>query len=78
MENSIPLHCLEMGQMAAVTAVVGEREAVHRLEEIGLRCGTEVEMVQTGQPCIVRIDSQRLCLRGDELLRVLVRPAVLA
>jgi ferrous iron transport protein A len=74
--EQVPLELLECGQTAAVTAIVGEREAIHRLKELGLREGTEVEMIRSGTPCIVRLDGQRLCLRGDEMLRVLVRPGV--
>lgn len=76
MNESIPLHSLEAGRTAAVTAIVGQNDTVHRLKEIGLHEGAEVEMIQSGTPCIVRLDGQRLCLRGDALLRVLVRPGV--
>ena len=76
MNESIPLESLEAGRTAAVTAIVGQRDTIHRLKEIGLREGAEVEMIKSGTPCIVRLDGQRLCLRGDELLRVLVRPGV--
>lgn len=76
MNESIPLQCLEIGCAAEVVEVVGQRDAVHRLEEIGVRRGVEVEMVQAGRPCIVRVEGQRLCLRADELLNVLVRPGV--
>jgi len=76
--DSIPLQCLEVGTSGAVTAVVGNGDFVHRLNEIGLRQGAEVQMVQSGRPCIVRVNGQRLCLRADELLRVLVRPGVVA
>jgi Fe2+ transport system protein FeoA len=48
------------------------------LHELGLRRGAEVEMIQPGSPCIVRLEGHRLCLRGDELLNVLVRPEVTA
>ncbi|HEY2841032.1 MAG TPA: FeoA family protein [Pirellulales bacterium] len=74
----VPLQLLEAGQVAAVTDVVGGRETVHRLHELGLRRGAEVEMIQPGSPCIVRLEGHRLCLRGDELLNVLVRPEVTA
>ena len=78
MNESIPLHSLDVGSCGAVIDIVGHRETIHRLEEIGLRRGAEVEMVQAGRPCIVRVDGQRLCLRADELLNVLVRPGVIA
>jgi ferrous iron transport protein A len=77
-DHSIPLQCLDVGITGAVTAVVGQGDLVHRLDEIGLRQGAEVQMVQAGTPCIVRVNGQRLCLRADELLRVLVRPGVIA
>jgi len=76
--ESIPLESLDTGRAAAVTAVVGQPETVNRLREIGLHQGAEVEMVQSGRPCIVRVNGQRLCLRADDLLQVLVRPGALA
>lgn len=49
-------------------------DQVHRLEELGMRSGAEVQMVQPGSACIVRLAGSKLCVRADELLRVLVRP----
>jgi len=72
----VPLQLLDAGQIAAVTHVVGQRDTVHRLHELGLRQGVEVEMIQPGSPCIVRLDGHRLCLRADDLLSVLVQPGV--
>ena len=74
----VPLQLLDAGQIAAVTDIVGHRDTVHRLHELGLRRGAEVEMIQPGSPCIVRLEGNRLCLRADELLNVLVRPEVQA
>ena len=53
--------------------VVGQPEQVHRLEELGLRGGTTVEMVQNGSPCIIRLAGHKLCFRADDMLHVLVR-----
>lgn len=78
MDDLIPLQNLDIGCTGAVTAVIGQNDMLHRLEEIGLRQGAEVQMVQAGRPCIVRVNGQRLCLRADELSHVLVRPGVLA
>jgi ferrous iron transport protein A len=69
----IPLTLLAPGEQASIGQVIGQPEAVHRLEELGLRDGATVEMVQSGSPCIVRLDGQKLCFRADELLRVMVR-----
>ena len=73
MHDLIPLSLLAPGQSAHVGCVSGKPEAVHRLEELGLRGGAAVEMVQCGSPCIIRLAGQKLCLRADELLNVLVR-----
>jgi Fe2+ transport system protein FeoA len=69
----IPLSLLSPGQAGQVDRVTGQPDEVHRLEELGLRGGASIEMVQTGSPCIIRLSGQKLCFRADELLRVLVR-----
>lgn len=73
MYDLIPLNMLAAGQTAAVGQVTGLPEQVHRLEELGLRGGATIEMVQNGRSCIIRLAGQKLCLRADELLRILVR-----
>jgi Fe2+ transport system protein FeoA len=73
----IPLSLLAPGQVAHVSQVSGCPEEVHRLEELGLRGGAAIEMVQRGSPCIVRLAGQKLCFRADELLHVLVRRGAL-
>jgi ferrous iron transport protein A len=74
MHDLLPLAQLRAGDRAAVDCVLGPPDEVHRLEELGLRVGTPVEMVQPGSPCIVRLAGHKLCIRADELLSVLVRP----
>ncbi|HWB00812.1 MAG TPA: FeoA family protein [Pirellulales bacterium] len=78
MNELVPLSVLRAGETAQIGMVLGSPDAVHRLEEIGLRGGTQIEMVQTGSPCIIRLDGQKLCFRSDELLSVLVRPGCTA
>jgi ferrous iron transport protein A len=73
MHDLIPLNLLPVGQRALIDQVIGLPEQVHRLEEMGLRGGVSIEMVQSGSPCIVRLDGHKLCFRADELLSVLVR-----
>lgn len=73
MHDLVPLNLLSPGQMACVDQVLGQPEQVHRLQELGLRGGTTIEMVQNGSPCIVRLAGHKLCFRADELLSVLVR-----
>lgn len=69
----IPLHSLHTGEIALVESICGDPAHVHRLRELGLRDGQPIEMLQSGTPCIIRIDGQRLCFRADEVTSVLVR-----
>ena len=74
MHDLIPLNLLAPGQSADVGQILGQPDQVHRLEELGLRGGAKVEMVQSGSPCIIRLAGHKLCFRsGDDMLRVLVR-----
>jgi Fe2+ transport system protein FeoA len=43
------------------------------MHELGLRDGADIEMVQSGSPCIIRLAGHKLCFRADELFSVLVR-----
>jgi Fe2+ transport system protein FeoA len=70
----IPITHLRRGEVAEISQVLGTAEQVRRLEELGLRGGVHLEIVQSGSPCIVRIGGAKLCFRHDELLRVLVTP----
>ncbi len=77
LNESIPLSLLKTGCTALVDQVLGRPEQIHRLEELGLRGGAAIEMVQPGSPCIIRLAGHKLCFRADELLSVLVRPGAL-
>jgi len=68
----VPLHLLQPGETGEVLEIEGETHLVRRLDEMGLRAGVEVRMVQPGHPCIVAFDHQRLSFRGDAEARVLV------
>jgi Fe2+ transport system protein FeoA len=69
----LPLAMLAQGEKGVVTDVVGQPEVVVRLEELGLRVGQAVEVVQAGSPCIVRVSGHKLCFREGEACGVLVR-----
>jgi ferrous iron transport protein A len=73
MHNAFPLNLLEAGQRACIDQLVGRPDEIHRLEELGMRVGTPVEMVQSGATCIVNLAGTRLAFRGAEAFRVLVR-----
>ena len=72
MPQSIPVGCLQAGQAAQISRIVGRTDDVHRLEEFGLRKGTEVVMFRPGNPCILRMAGNKICLRADDLLSVFV------
>jgi len=74
MDIVIPLRYLTQGKKATVSQLVGHADEVHRLEELGLRCGSQVEMVQAGSPCIIRLSGNQLCFRDCETIDVLVQP----
>ena len=71
-DDSIPLDHLAAGQTARVARLIGCPEHVRRLEEMGVRPGIRVQMLQRGKPCIVRAGVNRLCFRCSDLLGILV------
>ena len=73
MHDLVPLQMLPPGKAGRIDQVLGRPEEVHRLEELGMRVGVPVELVQAGSPCIVKLDGARLAFRNDEGLRILVR-----
>lgn len=73
MPDLIPLQLLPAGHRGCIDQLVGDAESVHRLSEMGLRRGIDVEMVQPGSPCIVKLLGSNLCIRDANLFQVLVR-----
>ena len=73
--SAIPLAQLLPGQAARICGVHGRPDHVHRLEEFGLRGGVAIRMFQPGNPCIIHLDGNKVCLRADDYLQVLVEPA---
>jgi Fe2+ transport system protein FeoA len=68
----IPINFLACGEIGRVEQLLGCIDDVRRLEEMGIRRGQEVQMVQPGSPCIVRVGSSRLCFRQAEGVGVMV------
>ncbi|MBP90580.1 MAG: hypothetical protein CMJ64_28365 [Planctomycetaceae bacterium] len=68
----LPIQFLHPGEPAVVEALDGPDVVVHRLREMGLEPGAEVEMLQEGSPCIIRIGEQRLSLRFDDSTTIFV------
>ena len=78
MHDLIPLNLLASGKTAVVGQLMGQADQVHRLKELGLRDGAEIEMVKSGIPCIIRLGGQKLCFRADDVMSILVRPGAYA
>ena len=74
MVDFVPLKKMTTGQFAEVLSLEGDASHVHRLGELGFRQGTRIEIFRGGNPCIVRSRGNKLCLRTDQLLNVLVKP----
>ena len=72
MVDLIPLVHMTTGSKARIGELVGHPDQIHRLEELGLRHGTVVEMLQNGSPCIIRSAESKLCFRPNEAMGVLV------
>lgn len=69
----IPLGLLRVGQRAEVQMVVGADAHSRRLQELGFRQGVAIEVVRSGDPCIIRLENSKFCFRGSEMSSVLVR-----
>jgi ferrous iron transport protein A len=70
----LPLSALLAGTRGQIHSITGGHELVRHLAELGLRAGTQLEMVRPGATCILRVNGTKLCVRGDQLLRVMVTP----
>jgi ferrous iron transport protein A len=68
----VPLEMLSAGEQGRIHDLDGPPEFVHRLEEMGLRIGAPVFMVQPGSPCILAVGNHRFSLRMEQAASVLV------
>ncbi len=73
MHDLVSITALRRGEIAEVGVVVGTPERIRRLEELGVRSGSRLEMVRAGSPCIFRVAGTTLCFRDAELSAVMVR-----
>jgi Fe2+ transport system protein FeoA len=73
MPDTFPLQMLVSGQRARIDQLLGQPDEVHRLQELGIRVGSPIEMLQSGTTCIVKLDGTRLAFRDHDGFRVLVR-----
>jgi ferrous iron transport protein A len=69
-----PLSALKAGESGDIHSIFGPPTLVRHLAELGLHAGAPVEMIRPGVTCILRVSGTKLCIRGDELLRVMIVP----
>lgn len=76
-ENSaiLPLNTLRCNEKARVVDVFGDSGTLHRLDEMGVGVGTEIQMIRPGSPCIVAMAGKRLSLRLEAGTEILVEVA---
>jgi ferrous iron transport protein A len=78
LDHLLPLEMLRAGEWADVEDVSGEPEWVGRMAELGVRSGCRLQVLQPGSPCLLQVGGCRLCLRGECLMQILVRPVTAA
>jgi Fe2+ transport system protein FeoA len=69
---SFPLEYLPCEAEGCIVDISGEDSNVHRLEEMGVRCGCRVRMVCPGESCLISVDGKRVCLRLKEVAQIFV------
>jgi len=74
----IPLCRLRAGQSGCVGQVFGTCDEVHRLREMGLYDGAQVQMIRPGSPCIIRLHGQRLGFRMNDCAHVMISVSAIA
>ena len=73
-ELLLPLELLRPGEWGEVAEVHGDATWVCRMAEMGVRAGSRLQMLRGGCPCLFQVAGARLSLRGDDIMRILVRP----
>ena len=74
----LPLELVAAGQWAEVEDIGGEPSWVSRLAELGVCVGSRLRVLRQGRPCLLQIGSCRLSLRGEQAMRIMVRPTFAA
>jgi Fe2+ transport system protein FeoA len=70
----VPVEFLAPNSDAVVVEMCGDAQNVHRLEELGIRCGCKLRMLSPGEPCLLAIEGKKMCLRLGKSADILVQP----
>lgn len=71
----VPLDLLCPGEIGCVVDIDGDENLVHRLAEMGVRPGVELQMIRPGSPCIIALENRRVSFRGERAAAILVEMA---
>lgn len=72
MPHLTPLNFLASGESGRIEQLCGTPAETVRLQELGLRPGVVVQIVQAGSPCLIRVGDSTLCFRDSEGFQILV------
>jgi Fe2+ transport system protein FeoA len=70
----VPVEYLPPESEGVVVDLCGEEKNVHRLEELGIRCGCKIRMLCPGETCLLAIEGKKMCLRLGSCAEILVHP----
>jgi Fe2+ transport system protein FeoA len=70
----LPLDMLKAGEMAEIAVVSGDASWVGRMAAMGVREGCQLEVLQPGSTCLLKISNCKLCIRHCDESQILVRP----
>lgn len=72
--QAVPVEFLAPEAEGVVVDLCGEEKNVHRLEELGIRCGCKIRMLCPGETCLLAIEGKKMCLRLNATAEILVQP----
>lgn len=75
-EDCVPIQCMAKNCEGVIVKLDGEKLAVHRLEEMGICSGCHIKIICAGEPCLLKINDRKICLRTENLNNIYVCPFI--
>jgi len=72
--DCVPIKCLRENCEGIIVKLCGEELTIHRLNEMGIHNGCSVKVLCAGEPCLLKINNKKICLRAEKLNGVFVYP----